>query len=49
MHKKLQCFYFYDVLTILARYTCEMKHPMIKKRRIDFKINIMVDRILSFK
>jgi hypothetical protein len=33
MHKNLTSFYFYDVLTICCRYTCEMEHKEIEKLR----------------
>ena len=49
MHKNMTSFYFYDVLTICCRYTCEMDHHTIKKERQSFKINYMVERIMAFK
>jgi hypothetical protein len=37
LHKGLQCFMFYEVLSIICRYECETSHKLIQKRRKEIK------------
>lgn len=49
VHKSLQTFMFYDVLSICCRYTCETSHKIIKRRRKELEYAIGLEMKLKKK
>lgn len=37
MHHNLKSYLFYDVLSIICRFQCEMSHPIMKSRKEELK------------